>query len=42
VKPAADGVYVVIGPDRQLDAWERYLQTFGASLVRLYPRDFWM
>jgi hypothetical protein len=41
-KPAADGVYVVIGPDKQLDAWERYLQTFGGSLVRLYPRDFWM
>ena len=41
-KPAADGMYVVIGPDKQLDAYERYLQTFGGSLVRLYPRDFWM
>jgi Zn-dependent M16 (insulinase) family peptidase len=41
-KPAADGMYVVIGPDKQLDAYERYLQTFGGALVRLYPRDFWM
>jgi Zn-dependent M16 (insulinase) family peptidase len=41
-KPAADGVYFVIGPDKQLDAYERYLQTFGGALVRLYPRDFWM
>jgi len=41
-KPAADGVYFVIGPDKQLDAYERYLQTFGGTLVRLYPRDFWM
>ncbi len=41
-KPAPDGVYFVIGPDKQLDAYERYLQTFNGSLVRLYPRDFWM
>ena len=41
-KPAADGIYFVIGPDKQLDAYERYLQTFGGSLVRIYPRDFWM
>ena len=41
-KPAPDGVYFVIGPDKQLDAYERYLQTFGGALVRLYPRDFWM
>jgi len=41
-KPVADATYFVIGPDKQLDAYERYLQTFGGSLVRLYPRDFWM
>ncbi len=41
-KPAPDGVYFVIGPDKQLDAYERYLTTFGGALVRLYPRDFWM
>jgi hypothetical protein len=38
-------VYFAIGPDRQLDAWERYLaQTEGdeARLWRLYPRDFWI
>jgi Zn-dependent M16 (insulinase) family peptidase len=40
-----DAVYFAIGPDRQLDAWERYLaQTEGdeARLWRLYPRDFWI
>ena len=41
-KPAADSSYFVIGPDKQLDAYDRYLQTFGGTLVRLYPRDFWM
>ena len=41
-KPAPGGVYFVIGPDRQLDAYEQYLKSFGGSLVRLYPRDFWM
>jgi len=41
-KPAVDASYFVIGPDKQLDAYERYLQTFGGTLVRLYPRDFWM
>jgi hypothetical protein len=41
-KAAPNGVYFVIGPDKQLDAYERYLQTFGGALMRLYPRDFWM
>lgn len=41
-KPAADASYFVIGPDKQLDAYDRYLQTFGGTLLRLYPRDFWM
>lgn len=39
------GTFFVIGPDRQLDAWERYLQErsgAGAKLQRLYGRDFWM
>lgn len=42
---AADGVYMAIGPDKQLDAWEHYLkETEGANakLYRLYGRDFWM
>jgi hypothetical protein len=44
-KPADDGVYMVIGPDVQLDAWAAYLTaTVGpdATLHRLYPRDFWV
>lgn len=42
------GTYYVIGPDRQLDAWERHLQgSAGAGsppprLQRLYGRDHWM
>jgi len=42
---AAGGVYFVIGPDKQLDAWERYLKEVegaGARLYRLFGRDFWM
>ena len=41
----SDGSFFVIGPDRQLDAWERYLREVdgpGARLQRLYGRDFWM
>ena len=44
-KDVADAVYFTIGPDKQLDAWEAYLKNAeGAetSLVRIYPRDFWM
>ena len=40
-----DGSFMVIGPDKQLDAWEQYLKaTEGkdAKLYRLYGRDFWM
>lgn len=39
------GSYFVIGPDRQLDAWEQYLQGAegsGTRLQRLYGRDFWI
>jgi Zn-dependent M16 (insulinase) family peptidase len=38
-------VHLVIGPDKQLDAWEAYLKaTEGADtkLYRLYARDYWM
>ena len=41
----SDGSFFVIGPDKQLDAWERYLREVegpGARLQRLYGRDFWM
>lgn len=41
-KPAVGAVYVTIGPEKQLDAWDAYVKTFGFKLVRLYPRDFWM
>lgn len=40
-----DGVYVVIGPEKQLAAWEEYLEAVEGAAVRLhrlYPRDFWM
>jgi hypothetical protein len=36
---------MVIGPDAQLDAWQKYLAgTVGADakLWKLYPRDFWI
>jgi hypothetical protein len=41
----SDGSFFVIGPDKQLDAWERYLREVegpGTRLQRLYGRDFWM
>jgi hypothetical protein len=41
----ADGGFMVIGPDKQLDAWEGYLKSTegpDAKLYRLYGRDFWM
>lgn len=43
------GSFYVIGPDKQLDAWERYLQASAGAgsttpprLQRLYGRDHWM
>jgi hypothetical protein len=41
----ADGSFFVIGPDKQLDAWESYLREVEgpeARLQRVYGRDFWM
>lgn len=40
-----DGVFFAIGPERQLDLYERYLTTVegaDARLHRLYPRDYWV
>ncbi|HUH03536.1 MAG TPA: hypothetical protein VML75_16175, partial [Kofleriaceae bacterium] len=37
--------YFAIGPDKQLDAYARYLEAVegaDATLHRLYPRDFWV
>jgi Zn-dependent M16 (insulinase) family peptidase len=38
------GVFMVIGPDRQLDLYSEYLKTSDpdARLYKLYPRDFWL
>ena len=39
------GVYFVIGPAKQLDAYQEYLHAAvgkDATLHRLYPRDYWM
>ncbi|HVF56387.1 MAG TPA: hypothetical protein VM934_09570 [Pyrinomonadaceae bacterium] len=44
-KNVADGVFYVIGPDKQLNAYEEYLKTVegaDARLYRIYPRDYWM
>jgi hypothetical protein len=41
----ANGTYLVIGPESQLQSYERYLGGHVASdakLYRLYPRDFWL
>ena len=32
----ADGDFMVIGPDRQLDAWERYLKASEGAETKLY------
>jgi hypothetical protein len=44
-KDVAGGVYFVIGPEKQLLAYEQYLKKSegpDARLFRLYPRDFWL
>ena len=41
----AGGTFFVIGPDKQIDAWEQYVKGVegpGTRLQRLYGRDFWM
>jgi Zn-dependent M16 (insulinase) family peptidase len=41
----AGGTYLVVGPEKQLAAWEEYLRTVeGAEtkLHRIYGRDFWI
>jgi hypothetical protein len=45
VDDVAGGVYMVIGPEKQLSAYEAYLKEAdgpNAHLWRLYPRDFWL
>jgi hypothetical protein len=44
-KTPAGANYFVIGPEKQLSAWETYLKNSlkpAAKLERLYPRDFWI
>jgi Zn-dependent M16 (insulinase) family peptidase len=39
------GVFYVIGPEKQLAAYEQYLKTVegaDARLFRIYPRDYWI
>jgi len=39
------GIYFVIGPDKQLTAYQDYLHAAvgkDTTLYRLYPRDFWI
>lgn len=41
----AGGIYYVIGPEKQLSAYEEYLKTVegpGVRVYRIYPRDYWM
>jgi Zn-dependent M16 (insulinase) family peptidase len=45
VSSVPEGIFLVIGPEKQLDAWEAYLKSVEGTdtrLYRLYPRDFWM
>jgi Zn-dependent M16 (insulinase) family peptidase len=40
-----NGLYYVIGPEKQLAAYEQYLKTVEGPetrLFRIYPRDYWM
>jgi Zn-dependent M16 (insulinase) family peptidase len=39
VETVANGVYMVIGPEKQLAAYEAYVKQ---HVWRLYPRDFWL
>jgi hypothetical protein len=45
VESVIGGVYMVIGPEKQLAAYEQYLKKADAPntrVWRLYPRDFWL
>jgi len=44
-KDVVGGKYFVIGPEKQMAAYEAYLKSVDGNdtkLYRLYPRDFWM
>ena len=45
IPQSPDSTYFVIGPEKQLDAWEKYLklsQGEDAMLYRLVARDYWV
>jgi Zn-dependent M16 (insulinase) family peptidase len=45
VQTEQGGVYYVIGPEKQLSIYEKYLQSVEGSstqLYRIYPRDYWI
>jgi Zn-dependent M16 (insulinase) family peptidase len=45
MRDVTGGIYFVIGPEKQFNAYEGYLKTVegaDARLFRIYPRDFWM
>jgi Zn-dependent M16 (insulinase) family peptidase len=45
VPRAGDAVTFVIGPEKQFASWETYVRSIdgpGATVYRLYPRDFWL
>ncbi len=44
-KDVKGGVFYVIGPEKQLAAYEKYLKSVegpNTKLYRIYPRDYWM
>jgi hypothetical protein len=44
-KDVPGGKFFVIGPEKQMAAYEAYLKSVegkDSKLFRLYPRDFWM
>jgi Zn-dependent M16 (insulinase) family peptidase len=45
-KEVKNGIFFVIGPEKQMAAYESYLKSSvngpDTKLYRLYPRDFWM
>ncbi len=44
-KEVPGAIYFVIGPEKQIEVYEKYLKSVegaDARVFRLYPRDFWM
>jgi Zn-dependent M16 (insulinase) family peptidase len=44
-KDVAGGIFFVIGPEKQMQAYDTYLKQVNGTdtnLYRLYPRDYWM